>query len=465
MHDVFISYSHKDSDWVDGVLVKTLEANGLDVLIDSDDFTGGAASIENMTRAVEDAQRTLVVLTPNWVGSEWTRFEGLLSVQSDPTGAKGRLIPILRQKCEPPKWLAIRSYLDFVDDGRVAQQMDRLIRALKRPPASAEGAVRIDVVNEGLRTVADLIATGPARDALLEFRFRFESISGRIDRLASFKEVHDQLHHIQMHCHDAIVRDLPRLADDDLAVDAMLQYADTLQQSIDRLKQLNGSPVFDSFRLNWIATLERAQQTLSAGIDARDAAAVKRAASLLDRVLASEPPRIDARLSDAASELELDAVIDAVAVVCGKAREAKLEAAKLTALEQALDEMERLDDTLEELVRSHAAWQDVDVVMRRVDTNLEADNFELIDTWPELKKQVALLTAATAEWAKSLGKEADSLDQAIAEKDALKMARHFRRYRQRAITRFFAVDTSLNQQCVELRKAGDPLAAIVQALA
>ncbi|HEX7828919.1 MAG TPA: toll/interleukin-1 receptor domain-containing protein [Thermoanaerobaculia bacterium] len=465
MHDVFISYSHKDKEWVDGVLVKSLAANGIDVLIDSDDFAGGTTSIENMSNAVTGAARTVVVLTPNWVASEWTRFEGLLSAQSDPTGSKGKMIPILRQKCEPPTWMAIRSYLDFVDDTRMSQQLERLIRALKRDPSSVDQAVRIDVVNEGLRTVADLIASGPARDALLEFRFRFESISGRIDRLASFKEVHDQLHHIQLHCHDAIVRDLPRLADDDLAVDAMLQYCDTLQQSIDRLKQLNNSAVFDSFKLNWIATLERAQQGLASGIDARDPAGVKRAASLIDRVLASEPPRIDARLSDAASELELDAVIDAVAVVCTKARDAKLEAARLTKLDHALDEMERLDDTLEELVRNHTAWQDVDVVMRRVDTNIEADSYELIDTWPDLKKQVALLTAATAEWAKSLGKEADSLDQAIAENDANKMARHFRRYRQRAVTRFFAVDTTLNQQCVELRKAGDPLAAIVQALA
>jgi hypothetical protein len=435
------------------------------VLIDSEHFEAGPAAIQNMANAVAGAQRTLVVLTPNWVASEWTQYEGLLTAYDDPTGARGKMIPILRAKCDPPKWLAIRSWLDFADDGRVSQQMERLIRALKRPLDAPGAAVKIDVVNAGLRTLADLIAGGPARDALLEFRFRFESIADRIDRMATWKEVHDQLHHVQLHCYDRIVADLPRLADDELVADAMMQYCDTLLQAIDRLRVLGAKPLFENARLNWLATLERAHKMLCEGVDARDPAVVKKGASLLDRVLASEPPRIDARLSDAACELELQGVIDAVAVVCRTAREKQLEPAKRTTLEEALTEIERLDDTLQELVRNHALWQDVDVVMRRVDTNLDTDTFELVDSWPDLKTQVALLTAATAEWSKGVGKLADAVEKAIAENDTNSMARHFRRYRQRAVMRFFAVDTDLNEQCRELRKAGDPLAAIVQALA
>jgi hypothetical protein len=399
------------------------------------------------------------------VASEWTQYEGLLTAYDDPTGARGKMIPILRAKCEPPKWLAIRSWLDFADDSRVSQQMERLIRALKRAPSAGATTVKIDVVNDGLRTLADLVAGGPARDALLEFRFRFESIAGRIDRMATWKEVHDQLHHVQLHCYDRIMADVSRLGQEELVVDAMMQYCDTLQQAIDRLRVLAANPLFENARLTWLATLERAHAMLCPAIDAGDQAAVKKAASLIDRVLASEPPRIDARLSDAACELELQAVIDAVSLACRTAREKQLEPAKLASLEEALAEMERLDDTLQELVRNHTLWQDVDVVMRRVDTNVATDTFELVDTWPHLKTQVALLTAATSEWAKGIGKLAESVEKAIADNDAGSMARHFRRYRQRAGMRFFAVDTDLNEQCRELRKAGDPLAAIVQALA
>ncbi|HUR80578.1 MAG TPA: toll/interleukin-1 receptor domain-containing protein [Thermoanaerobaculia bacterium] len=455
MRDVFISYSHKDGQWVNEVLVPQLQASGVDVLVDAEDFQPGPAALQNMADAVAGAQRTLVVLTPNWVASEWTRYEGLLSAYDDPTGTRGKMIPILRVKCEPPKWVAIRSWLDFLDDTRVGQQMARLVRAIKRGPDAA--AVKIEVVNEGLRTLADLIAGGPARDALLEFRFRFETIAASIDRLATWKEVHDQLHHVQLHCYDRVVADLPRLGDDELVADAMMQYCDTLLQAVDRLRQLAAKPLFENKPLTWLATLERAQKMMCEGVDARDRDGVKKAASLVDRVLASEPPRIDARLSDAAGELQLQAILDALSVVRGSAKEKQLE--------DALAEMERLDDTLQELVRSHTLWQDVDVVMRRVDTNLDTDTFELTDSWPDLRKQITILTAASGEWAKGIAKLAESVQKAIDENDVHAMARHFRRYRQRAVMRFFAVDTDLNEQCRELRKAGDPLAAIVEALA
>ena len=75
---VFISYSHYDKAWVHEWLLPRLEAAGLKVLIDTRDFTIGAPALVNIERAVESSQRTLLVLTPHWVASEWTNFESLL---------------------------------------------------------------------------------------------------------------------------------------------------------------------------------------------------------------------------------------------------------------------------------------------------------------------------------------------------------------------------------------------------
>jgi hypothetical protein len=462
-HDVFISYSHKDKEWVSDVLVKMLRENRLDVLVDESDFEAGLASIENMTDSVERSRRTIAVLTPNWVESEWTRFEGLLTAQEDPTGGRGRLIPILRQQCSPPKWISIRSYLDFVDDARVSNMMARLVRTLRRPLLQGQ-VVRTEAVDRGLRTLADMIESGPVRDMLIEYRFRFENIISRIERVVTYKGVHDQLHHIQLHCYDAILRDAPRLAMDESAVDSIDFYAKDLRSAIGTLRKLDACPVFESARLAWIATLQRASDILAAGVEARSEAEVKKAAGVINRVLVSEPPRIDARLSEAATELELQAVTDAVTFVCQRGEEAAMEPEKLARLREARDVMEQLDENLALLVRSHFLWQDVDVVMRRVDTNIDADTFELVDEWPELRRNVEVLSATAAAWARDLRAQAKSVDDAIAENDAGKMARQFRRYRRSAVLYFSSVDTDLMDQCRELDGVGMPLAAVVEAL-
>jgi len=83
-YDVFISYSHRDEGWVTGTLLPRLEAAGLQVCIDFRDFRPGRPSLVNMENAVERSRKTLLVLTPAWVESEWTDFESLLIQSDDP---------------------------------------------------------------------------------------------------------------------------------------------------------------------------------------------------------------------------------------------------------------------------------------------------------------------------------------------------------------------------------------------
>ena len=90
-YDVFISYSHADREWVHAWLTPHLEASGLRVCLDSRDFDVGVPSLVNMERAVERSRKTLLVLTPAWVESDWANFESLLSQTEDPSGcAVGR---------------------------------------------------------------------------------------------------------------------------------------------------------------------------------------------------------------------------------------------------------------------------------------------------------------------------------------------------------------------------------------
>jgi hypothetical protein len=128
MADVFISYSHKDSVWVRGTLVPKLRNHSFAVFIDYEDFRAGAFSPEEMQRAVETTTRTLIVLTPNYVESEWCLLENVIAQTSDPGAMARKLIPVLRESCNIPLRLKVLHHRDLRQDS--ADEWDRLIRDL-----------------------------------------------------------------------------------------------------------------------------------------------------------------------------------------------------------------------------------------------------------------------------------------------------------------------------------------------
>lgn len=133
-YDVFISYAHCDETWVTGTLLPKLEAAGLKVCIDFRDFKAGKAAVHNMKDAVRRSQRTVIVLTPGWISREWTQFELLLSMTTDPVGFRQRIIPVLRQECEAPDELTILTYVDFTRADREKIAWGQLLTALGKQP-------------------------------------------------------------------------------------------------------------------------------------------------------------------------------------------------------------------------------------------------------------------------------------------------------------------------------------------
>ena len=71
------------------------------------------------------------MLTPDWVASEWEGFAGLLARSEDPVGRQRRTIPLLRQRCTPPRSIARLAYADFTEPGAWGLQFERLIAVLK----------------------------------------------------------------------------------------------------------------------------------------------------------------------------------------------------------------------------------------------------------------------------------------------------------------------------------------------
>ena len=140
-HDVFIFYSSADADWVRGELLKRIEDAGLRAFIDFRDFRPGAANIKEMERGVTTCRKTLVVLTPSYLDSEWCEIESVMSQTQDLTKREPRLIPLLKSRCEKPLRIGVLTHVDFTDDADRDLAWRRLLTALdataQQPAANA----------------------------------------------------------------------------------------------------------------------------------------------------------------------------------------------------------------------------------------------------------------------------------------------------------------------------------------
>ncbi len=140
-YDVFISYSSKDEQWVHGDLLPRLEKAGLGVCIDYRDFRPGRAAVLNMEQAVLASAKTLLVLTPDYFGSGWTKFENLLAQTLDPGTDAERLIPLLKAKCDLPPRIKMLTYVNMADPEDPAISWRQLLTALGAPPTPEPPAV------------------------------------------------------------------------------------------------------------------------------------------------------------------------------------------------------------------------------------------------------------------------------------------------------------------------------------
>ena len=76
-YDVFVSYNNADKDWVMNRLIPTLEGapHNLRVCVDYRDFKLGRTIIDNILDAIQHSRKTVLILSPSFVDSEWCYFE------------------------------------------------------------------------------------------------------------------------------------------------------------------------------------------------------------------------------------------------------------------------------------------------------------------------------------------------------------------------------------------------------
>lgn len=136
-HDVFISYSHRDSAFVVDYLLPALRSAGLDVAIDLDLAPGAVWDVE-LPRLRESSEYFLPVISPAWLTSQGAQEEYALM-----SNRVGKIIPLLLRPTRLPSYLERIRYVDFTDQSKWDAEMARLLTTLggPRPPGIAVKSV------------------------------------------------------------------------------------------------------------------------------------------------------------------------------------------------------------------------------------------------------------------------------------------------------------------------------------
>ena len=140
-YDVFLSHNRAQKDWTRD-LAHTLKKNGFKVWFDEWSLRGGDVGSIAMERGVEESRHVVLVLSPEFLRSEWTDYEAQIAILLDPANRSCKLIPILHTKCAVPSRLKRLVWIDFTDthgnseryDYRLAQLMSDLApKRFERP--------------------------------------------------------------------------------------------------------------------------------------------------------------------------------------------------------------------------------------------------------------------------------------------------------------------------------------------
>lgn len=320
-------------------------------------------------------------------------------------------------------------------------------------------------VNTGLNALVDLISNALIKSDVVAFRTDFQAACEQIEVLSTYKDLHDQLHHLEFQCYRMIVQEARHFPDDETALDNLSEYLLTLQQIRENIRDIIQRCPFLSSEIPWLNDLDRTQTELQNALDNIDKRQLQKAISLLNRVLAIQPSRINTSLNTAAKALRLPTLAQTLTKIRDKLINTNLDAEKIEEFRTGVNALTELEKTLTELIESHDRWQEIDLELKRIQATLDKDTFELELFWLDLKAMVEVqYQNCEEEWALSLRKEAENLDQAITDNNAAKIRRYFFSYRRRASDRFYRVDVNLKRFCGNLRRVGEPLTSVLRIL-
>ncbi len=134
VYDAFISYRHAEPDKTHAIdILESLERRGLRVAIDFRDFAANEHFLSEMERCIKESRYVLCVITAQYLASDHTSEEAIISKTLDMADRRKRLVPLVFERVELPVWMHGLVGIDFTEVASV-EPTERLLGLVAAPP-------------------------------------------------------------------------------------------------------------------------------------------------------------------------------------------------------------------------------------------------------------------------------------------------------------------------------------------
>jgi tetratricopeptide (TPR) repeat protein len=182
MGKVFLSYSHKDEDFVKD-LYRRLTRDGVDCFFDKESIEWGANWVIELENGIDVSDNIILVLSPDFCRSEWTKIERTSSMADDPGGLKKRLRPLLLEPCGDllPRFLKPIQHIDVSTPEKFDAAYPKICQSLGATP-----------IGEGFLASSDTLP--PISRLPDRSRMPYRSLgNGFVGRVSDLWNIHDIL--------------------------------------------------------------------------------------------------------------------------------------------------------------------------------------------------------------------------------------------------------------------------------
>jgi hypothetical protein len=318
----------------------------------------------------------------------------------------------------------------------------------------------VESASTGIRLLSDLIARNrTVADAVGRSKEVIENTYRHMDRLGLFKSIHDALHTIEFEC----LRPLQAAAAASRVRPFRVRFAAEARRICSSLERHVLNPALEDDLADALDATEAAFQT---AVDAPGDQATARLLGELNTLVSGLPTRLDAGISDAARELNLDRLVELMGTVRDTLK-AEAEDSTLAGFLQGIEALDRLRGELGQRVLEHSQLQRLDSKLRSICVGGTPAG-ALTGEWGRVKLVRSRLTGrlspellASNDDLIALESEIDAALGTGDERSAFDLVRE---YFRAAGSVFRDVDASLKEFCMRLGGVSQPLGAVLDLL-